>query len=92
MRERGWFYRDEEEFRRIHEKLKLTPCPHCHVVGTLILHGYLRGYDDHNRRRKGVRARSILFLAAVTLLDQWLRRYRHQQAQKKTRTPPFPSK
>ncbi|WP_145253729.1 hypothetical protein [Planctomycetes bacterium Pan216] len=32
------------------------------------------------------------FHAAVTLLDQWLRRYQLQKSQNKTRTPPFPSK
>jgi hypothetical protein len=40
------------------ERLKLTPCPHCKVVGTLIRHGVLTGFDDSNPRRI-VRARRI---------------------------------
>ena len=41
------------------ERLKLTPCPYCQVVGMLIRHGYLRGYDDSCPQRKTVRARRI---------------------------------
>jgi hypothetical protein len=52
-----WFYRSAAEWDAIRERLKQTPCPHCKVVGMLICHGSLRGYDD--TRRKGVRARRI---------------------------------
>lgn len=41
------------------ERLKWTPCPHCHAVGALIRHGYLRGYDESSPRLKVVRARRI---------------------------------
>lgn len=41
------------------ERLKLTPCPHCKVVGLLIRHGYLHGYDDGSPQRKTIRARRI---------------------------------
>jgi hypothetical protein len=41
------------------ERLKQTPCPHCKVVGTLIRHGYLCGFDDRSPQRKTVRARRI---------------------------------
>ena len=44
---------------RIAERLKQTPCPHCKVVGTLIRHGFLYGFDDSNPQRKTVRARRI---------------------------------
>ncbi len=54
-----WFYRDDEEWNAIAERLKQTPCPHCKVVGTLIWHGFLRGYDDSNPPRKAVRARRV---------------------------------
>ena len=48
-----------EEWIALAERLKLTPCPHCKVVGTLIRHGYLRGYDESNPQRKTVRARRV---------------------------------
>jgi len=54
-----WFYRGEEEFLRMYEQLKLTRCPHCRVIGTLILHGFLRGYDENDQGRKSVRARRV---------------------------------
>jgi hypothetical protein len=54
-----WFYRGTEEWNAIAEQLKQTPCPHCKVVGTLIRHGFLRGFDDSSPQRKTVRARRI---------------------------------
>jgi hypothetical protein len=54
-----WFYRDAAEWRAIVERLKQTPCPHCKVVGALIQHGFLRGYDDSSPRRTTPRARRI---------------------------------
>jgi hypothetical protein len=53
-----WFYRNEAEWTAIVERLKLTPCPHCLSVGTLIRHGILSGFDDSGSRRT-VRARRI---------------------------------
>ena len=57
--EERWFYRSAEEWIAIAERLKQTPCPHCKAVGTLIRHGYLRGFDDSSPQRKTVRARRI---------------------------------
>jgi hypothetical protein len=54
-----WFYRSEEEWNTIAERLKLTPCPHCQSVGTLIRHGSLFGFDDSSPQRKTLRARRI---------------------------------
>jgi hypothetical protein len=54
-----WFYRTDQEWNAIAERLKQTPCPHCQVVGTLIRHGYLRGFDETSPRRTTVRARRI---------------------------------
>jgi hypothetical protein len=54
-----WFFRSDEEWIAIAERLKQTPCPHCKRVGMLIRHGYLRGYDEGNPRRKTVRARRV---------------------------------
>ena len=53
-----WFCRGEAEWAAIVERLKLTPCPHCRTVGTLIRHGVLTGFDDSSAR-KTVRARRI---------------------------------
>ena len=52
-----WFYRSEAEWTHLVERLKLTACPHCRVVGRLIRHGCLVGYDES--QRKSLRARRI---------------------------------
>ena len=57
--EERWFYRSAEEWGAMAERLKQTPCPHCKVVGTLIRHGFLRGFDDRSPQQKTVRARRI---------------------------------
>jgi hypothetical protein len=57
--ERRWFCRDEEGFLAIYETLKTTACPHCKAIGLLVLHGFLRGYDESSPREKMVRARRI---------------------------------
>jgi len=53
-----WFYRDDAEWAAIAERLKRTACPHCRVVGTLIRHGVLVGFDDGSPRRT-VRAKRV---------------------------------
>jgi hypothetical protein len=53
-----WFYRSAEDRSAIAERLKQTPCPHCKVVGMLIRHGSLRGYDQSTQRQT-VRARRV---------------------------------
>ena len=40
------FYRDDKDLERIHDRLKLTRCPHCGRVGTLIFNGKSYGYHD----------------------------------------------
>ncbi len=59
MAEERWFYRSAEEWNAIAERLKQTPCPHCKVVGTLIRHGFLYGFDDTSPQRRRLRARRI---------------------------------
>jgi hypothetical protein len=57
--EERWFVRDDEEWAALAERLKLTACPHCHIVGTLIRHGCLRGFDETSPRRRTLRARRV---------------------------------
>jgi hypothetical protein len=58
--EQVWFYRNDDEWTAMAERLKQTPCPHCKVVGMLIRHGFLRGYDDQRPAQKNsLRARRI---------------------------------
>ena len=54
-----WFYRNAAEWLALAERLKQTACPHCRVVGTLIRHGFLYGFDDSSPRQQTVRARRI---------------------------------
>jgi hypothetical protein len=54
-----WFYRNTAEWQVMAERLKLTHCPHCHLVGALIRHGVLYGYDDRSPPRQTVRARRV---------------------------------
>jgi hypothetical protein len=57
--EERWFCRSADEWNALVERLKQTPCPHCKVVGTLIRHGFLYGFDDSSPRRKTLRARRL---------------------------------
>ena len=59
MGQERWFFRSDQEWTAITERLKQTPCPHCKVVGTLIRHDCLYGYDENNPKRKTLRARRI---------------------------------
>lgn len=52
-----WFYRTEAEWTQWVERLKLMPCPHCKLVGTLNRHGCLVGYDES--QRQVLRARRV---------------------------------
>jgi len=52
-------YVPEDELHRGLLDLKLNPCPHCGRVGTLNLHGWLRGYDETTPDEKTVRARRV---------------------------------
>jgi len=54
-----WFCRGVEEWTAFAERVKQTPCPHCKVVGTLIRHGFLYGFDESNPQRTTLRARRI---------------------------------
>jgi hypothetical protein len=53
------FYRSADEWSAVAERLKQMPCPHCKVVGTLIRHGCLYGYDASNSQRRTLRARRV---------------------------------
>ena len=59
MAQERWFYRDAAEWLALAQRLKQTPCPHCQVVGTLIRHGFLRGYDESSPQRQTLRARRV---------------------------------
>jgi hypothetical protein len=54
-----WFFRSDEEWNAIAERLKQTPCPHCKAVGALIRHGVLYGFDDSSPQRKTLRGRRV---------------------------------
>lgn len=54
-----WFFRDDDEWKTLAERLKHTPCPRCKAVGTLNWHGYLGGGDEAGTTKKSIRARRI---------------------------------
>lgn len=51
MADPRWFFRNDDEWIAIVQQLKLTACPHCQAVGTLVRHGFLRGYDGDSQRK-----------------------------------------
>ena len=59
MGEQRWFIRNDDDWTAVVERLKQTPCPHCKVVGMLVRHGFLRGFDEGSPRRQTVRARRV---------------------------------
>lgn len=54
------FYRGEDDFLRLHDRLKSIPCPSCHATETLNLHGSLMGYSERDDARKTQRGYRIL--------------------------------
>ena len=52
------FCSTQEEFDLVFANLKVSACPHCKCVGTLIRHGVLRG-NGQGTERKSVRAYRI---------------------------------
>jgi hypothetical protein len=57
--EERWFCRSDQEWIVIAERLKQTACPHCKMVGALIRHGFLYGFDDRSPPRRTLRARRV---------------------------------
>jgi len=53
------YYSSQEDFNKFYQKIKLIQCPFCHLVSTLILHGYLRGYNETYESSKIIRGRRI---------------------------------
>lgn len=54
------FYDSDDDFLKIYQRLKMTPCPHCKVVGTLILNGIIHGYAEFEHHQRAVRARRVI--------------------------------
>jgi hypothetical protein len=53
-----WFVRSREEWDALAERLKQMACPHCNMVGMLIGHGSLHGFDETSSR-PSLRARRV---------------------------------
>lgn len=53
------FYKSQRDFKEFYFHLKQTPCPDCKLVGALILHGYLSGYDEKVYGKRTVRGHRI---------------------------------
>ncbi len=53
------FYNTEEEFEKLHFRLKLYRCPYCGQIGFLILHGSLYGYSEDSNTQKIKRGHRI---------------------------------
>ena len=53
------FYNSSKDFQQFYYGLKQIPCPHCKLIGSLILHGYLSGYDEKVYGKRTIRGRRI---------------------------------
>jgi hypothetical protein len=53
------YYRSEDDFLRLHRDLKLTPCPHCKAIGTLILNGKLYGFTANSAGKEVCRGKRV---------------------------------
>ena len=53
------YYNTEDDFKKIHQKLKLYMCPFCRLFGYLILHGYLKGYYETGTNQDFLRGHRI---------------------------------
>ena len=52
-------FSSDQDLKEFYAKLRITPCPHCKKVGSLIKHGFLRGYDQDHQLNKTVRAARV---------------------------------
>jgi hypothetical protein len=52
-----FYFRDEAEADRRRRRIKQERCPHCHCIGFLNCHGFLRGFEEggNARRLRGFR-------------------------------------
>lgn len=48
---RPYYFKSFNDFVEFRVKLKSVPCPHCHKIGSLIQHGFLRGYAEASSHR-----------------------------------------
>lgn len=48
-----------QERDEFYSTLRITACPHCNTTGSLIRHGFLRGYNEENRPKKTIRAARV---------------------------------
>lgn len=53
------YYSSEDEFQSFRRNLKQMPCPHCGLIGALVLNGRLYGYDERLQNKKIIRGRRI---------------------------------
>jgi hypothetical protein len=54
------YYQSEDAFEsEVHQCLKLLLCPNCKKAGCLILHGFLRGYEEASQE-KFIRAHRVI--------------------------------
>lgn len=48
---RQYYFKSFNDFVEFRVNLKFVPCPHCHKIGSLIQHGFLRGYAESSSHR-----------------------------------------
>lgn len=53
------YYKSEDDLNKFYYQLKQIQCPYCLLIGYLILHGYLRGYDETDFQNRIIRGRRI---------------------------------
>jgi hypothetical protein len=53
------YYQSQEEIDTFYMKLKHIRCPHCKLMGFLILHGFLRGYEEKDTKQRVMRGRRV---------------------------------
>ena len=53
------FYKRAVDFLAFYRQIKLLQCPHCQRTGYLILHGFLRGYDEKSSTKKIIRSHRV---------------------------------
>jgi len=51
------YFQNYEDLHSFHQKLKQYKCPHCNILGYLILHGFLYGYSDITNNHGFIRGR-----------------------------------
>ncbi len=53
------YYNSPSDFDKFHKILKQTNCPHCNMIGALVLNGAVKGYNEKGDDSETIKGRRV---------------------------------